>query len=178
MDGNHPLRFPPSPPRSSTGAFVANKSQTTKQSITQNILPFLNSEGEGAHKGGKTLRKNLHFTERRAEKTLLEEKNLYRFPSESAKWMEGREGFSGSLNIDGKGQWDRIGMMMMHKKCFLLSFDCLGSLAVMQSSCERWRARAMGNSYCSLNIVITASTLRLLSPFHSSQDVVKQAARS
>jgi hypothetical protein len=75
-------------------AFVAKQSQTAKQSITRVVLPFLNTtgeRGEGAHKrsegGGKTLRKNLHFTNKRSA---AGGKIFYRFLSESAKWMEGK----------------------------------------------------------------------------------------
>jgi hypothetical protein len=47
--------------------FVFKQSQTTEQSITQNILPFFNVSTHKRHErrsGGrrKTLKKNLHFT--------------------------------------------------------------------------------------------------------------------
>jgi hypothetical protein len=91
------------------------------------------------------LRKNLHFTEREAEKTLLEGKIFYRFPSESAK-VDGRARRLLELFKQRReGRWDSIGMMMMHKKCFLVSFDWLGSLlSVMQSSWREMESESEG----------------------------------
>lgn len=69
-------RLPPPPQRCWAGAFVANKSQTAKQSITQNILPFLNTEGEGAHKGGKNLEEKSPFHGARGGEDAAGGKNL------------------------------------------------------------------------------------------------------